>query len=240
MTRRVPLAYDASPDARLAAADLARCGLGGGAEVRVLTAADDRRFHDPRPFSGWFDGGELNADERAEERAAAEGRAGEACAGFGGGRSPARPLGPARARGRLRRLARRPPGGEPRRPRVLAPGHAGARGGGGRAARRGGDARRVRPAARSEAAPAERARDAARRAANQAVRDLAASGADAEAHAPEGDPVERLIAAAADHRADAILVGARGNTRLDRVRLGRVATGVAERPPLTVEVVRAG
>ena len=68
----------------------------------------------------------------------------------------------------------------------------------------------------------------------------AASGVEAEAHTPEGDPVERLIAAAADHRADAVLVGARGNTRLDRVRLGRVATGVAERSPLTVEVVRAG
>ncbi len=70
------------------------------------------------------------------------------------------------------------------------------------------------------------------------MEDLAAAGLDAEALVLEGDPADRLLAAAADLPADTLFIGACGNSQLDRVRLGRVSAALVNESPRVVEVVR--
>ena len=65
-----------------------------------------------------------------------------------------------------------------------------------------------------------------------------AAGVSATSVAPEDDPRRLLMAEAEEWNADAIFLGARGRSRLERLLLGSVSSHVAMRAPCSVELVR--
>jgi nucleotide-binding universal stress UspA family protein len=67
---------------------------------------------------------------------------------------------------------------------------------------------------------------------------LRRSGLSAQSVVVEGDPREAILAAAEDLKADAIFVGARGLSRMERLFLGSVSTHVVTHAHCTVEIVR--
>jgi nucleotide-binding universal stress UspA family protein len=72
----------------------------------------------------------------------------------------------------------------------------------------------------------------------EAVKRLAAMGIRASAEVRDGGPVQQLIAAAREARADLIVVGSRGRTGLARLVLGSVARGVLFHAPCSVLITR--
>ena len=78
---------------------------------------------------------------------------------------------------------------------------------------------------------------AARRHAASVVRRLADAHLIATPHVEEGEPKRLLLEEARRWKDDAIFVGAKGHSRLDRFLLGSVSAAVAARAPCTVEVV---
>jgi nucleotide-binding universal stress UspA family protein len=68
---------------------------------------------------------------------------------------------------------------------------------------------------------------------------LRRSGLSAQSVVVEGDPREAILAAAEDLKADAIFVGARGLSRMERLFLGSVSTHIATHAHCTVEIVRS-
>jgi nucleotide-binding universal stress UspA family protein len=69
---------------------------------------------------------------------------------------------------------------------------------------------------------------------------LRRAGLSAESVVVEGDPREVLLIAAENLKADAIFVGARGLSRMERLFLGSVSTHVVTHAPCSVEIVRGG
>ena len=64
------------------------------------------------------------------------------------------------------------------------------------------------------------------------------AGFDVEKHAREGDPANTIIDVAGEHKADLIVVGARGNTGLRRFMLGSVAIKLAHNAPSSLLIVQ--
>lgn len=81
-------------------------------------------------------------------------------------------------------------------------------------------------------------RDEARRAAEAAREALRPRWPRAEALVVEGDPREAIVRAAADWRADLLVVGARGLGALARLVLGSVSEHVVHHAPCPVLIVR--
>lgn len=73
---------------------------------------------------------------------------------------------------------------------------------------------------------------------NAGVARLKRCGWSASGEVRPGAPLERLLAAADDHRADVLVVGARGVSGLERALLGSVANGALNRSARPVLVVR--
>jgi len=73
-----------------------------------------------------------------------------------------------------------------------------------------------------------------------AVDELRAAGLVARAHVLDGDPKRILLERAEEWDCDALVVGARGLGRIDRLLLGSVSTALATRAGCSVEVVRPG
>jgi nucleotide-binding universal stress UspA family protein len=73
----------------------------------------------------------------------------------------------------------------------------------------------------------------------ESVNVLRRSGLSAQSVVVEGDPREAILAAAKNLKADAIFVGARGLSQMERLFLGSVSTHVATHAHCTVEIVRA-
>jgi nucleotide-binding universal stress UspA family protein len=79
---------------------------------------------------------------------------------------------------------------------------------------------------------------AARRHASNVVRRLTDVPLIATPHVEESEPKRLLLEEARRWKTDAIFVGAKGHSRLERFLLGSVSAAVAARAPCTVEVVR--
>jgi nucleotide-binding universal stress UspA family protein len=79
---------------------------------------------------------------------------------------------------------------------------------------------------------------AARREAETAAHELARAGWRARAEVRSGVPVEELLKAARAHRADLIVLGARGTGGVARLLLGSVADSATRRSPIPVLIVR--
>lgn len=69
---------------------------------------------------------------------------------------------------------------------------------------------------------------------------LAREGRTVEREVRDGDPAAEIVAAAAEHGIDLIVVGTRGHTGLTRMILGSVARNVLIHAPCSVLVVREG
>jgi nucleotide-binding universal stress UspA family protein len=74
--------------------------------------------------------------------------------------------------------------------------------------------------------------------ADHCVERLAGCGFRAEADVRMGDPAHEIVKAAADARADLIITGSRGHSRLARLLLGSVARNVVLHAPCSVLVMR--
>jgi nucleotide-binding universal stress UspA family protein len=72
----------------------------------------------------------------------------------------------------------------------------------------------------------------------EATKTLSAAGLCVSSVVREGDPKRVLVKAAEEWDADAIFIGAKGHSFLERTLLGSVSYAVAARAPCTVEVVR--
>jgi nucleotide-binding universal stress UspA family protein len=94
------------------------------------------------------------------------------------------------------------------------------------------------------AGPAPEVFPASRRWIDEALKnsaeELGRAGLSVTAEAPEGDPKAVLVEEAERWEADAIFVGAKGLSRVERFLLGSVSAAVAARAQCTVEVVRFG
>ena len=73
---------------------------------------------------------------------------------------------------------------------------------------------------------------------DEATRELAALGVTATSMERLGEPVEEILAAAHELRADLIVVGSHGYGTVKRVLLGSVSDGLAHRAPGSVLIVR--
>jgi nucleotide-binding universal stress UspA family protein len=69
-------------------------------------------------------------------------------------------------------------------------------------------------------------------------RRLEEAGFSVEKHVREGDPAQVLLDVAAENDADLIVVGARGNTGLQRFMLGGVAGKLSHHSPQSLLIVR--
>src|SRR6185312_14962993 len=78
----------------------------------------------------------------------------------------------------------------------------------------------------------------ARRHADYVVRRFTEAGLVATPLVERGDPKKLLVEEARRWKADAIFVGAKGHSRLERFLIGSVSAAIAARAPCTVEVVR--
>jgi nucleotide-binding universal stress UspA family protein len=76
------------------------------------------------------------------------------------------------------------------------------------------------------------------RALDLAVARLEARGWRAEREVRNGAPLDNLLRAAVEHRADLLVVGARGVSGVERVLLGSVADRALDRSPVPVLIVR--
>jgi nucleotide-binding universal stress UspA family protein len=97
------------------------------------------------------------------------------------------------------------------------------------------------PVSSTAAFRAPRIADERRRAeaqAEAAVRDLVGTGWDARSSVAAGNPAHEIIRAAADLGCDLIVMGSRGHTGLDRIRLGSVARNVLLHTHASVLIVR--
>jgi len=72
----------------------------------------------------------------------------------------------------------------------------------------------------------------------ESITKLQAVGLNASSVAREDDPRRLLLAEAEEWNADAIFLGARGRSRIERLLLGSVSSHVAMRAPCSVELVR--
>lgn len=90
----------------------------------------------------------------------------------------------------------------------------------------------------SAASPQESAKDWARRALDEAVKELHAAGLDASATIIDGSATDALLAEAQAWPADCIFLGAKGHSRIERLLLGSVSSSVAARAHCSVEIVR--
>jgi nucleotide-binding universal stress UspA family protein len=77
-----------------------------------------------------------------------------------------------------------------------------------------------------------------RKAVDAAADRLTAAGLLASGVVQNGDPKSVLVEAAREWNADSIFVGAKGMSKLERLLLGSVSTGVAARADCSVEVIR--
>jgi nucleotide-binding universal stress UspA family protein len=84
---------------------------------------------------------------------------------------------------------------------------------------------------------ADASREEHSRLAQEMAADLQAAGLRAEADVRDGDPAAGLLAAA-DNKADLIVMGTHGRTGLERVLLGSVARNILQHAPCSVLVVR--
>jgi nucleotide-binding universal stress UspA family protein len=75
---------------------------------------------------------------------------------------------------------------------------------------------------------------------DRAAEELRADGLTVTTDAPEGDPKQVLVEQAEQWRADAVFIGAKGMSRVERFLLGSVSAAVAARAQCSVEVVRFG
>lgn len=73
---------------------------------------------------------------------------------------------------------------------------------------------------------------------DRASRELCDAGLQVSAQIADGDPKRELVAEAERLHADAVFLGARGLTRIERILLGSVSLAVSMRAPCSVEVVR--
>jgi nucleotide-binding universal stress UspA family protein len=81
-------------------------------------------------------------------------------------------------------------------------------------------------------------RQAAEGVLTRAGRQLEDQGVDFEAHAVEGDPAQAILEVAEEQSADLVVVGARGQSALQRFLLGSVSSKLSHHSPVSVMVVR--